>query len=239
MIAGLRYVTSLFGYTMYHSARMVVAAARGGAENQEPGGLYDTIPRDYGRDVLRVNQVPVEARGLGHVEGLRNCVYVANHHSWMDILAVLDVLPGRVRFVAKAGLGQVPLFGRALKVSGHVLIDRADRSNALAGYDQAAQAIRLGVSPIVFAEGTRSRTGRLQPFKKGPFVLAIAAQVPVVPVFIEGTDLILGPGAFEPKPGKIIVHIGRPIPTTGLTYDDRDQLAAAARASILAMGAVE
>lgn len=239
MIAGLRYVTTLFGYTMYHSARMVVAAARGGEENAVPGGLFDSIPRDYGRDILRANAVPVDVTGLAHVEGLRSCVYVANHHSWMDILAVLDLLPGRVRFVAKAGLGQVPLFGRALKVSGHVLIDRQDRSNALAGYDQAAQAIRQGISPVVFAEGTRSRTGRLQPFKKGPFVLAIAAQVPVVPVFIEGSEIILGPGAFEPKPGKIIVHIGRPIPTQGLSYDDREQLAVQARSAILAMGAIE
>lgn len=239
MIAGLRYVTTLFGYTMYHSARMVVAAARGGEANEAPGGLYDSIPRDYGRDLLRVNQVPVGVTGLGHVEGLRSCVYVCNHHSWMDILAVLDVLPGRVRFVAKAELGRMPLFGRALRVSGHVLIDRRDRSNALAGYDQAAQAIRQGVSPIIFAEGTRSRSGRLQQFKKGPFVLAIAAQVPVVPVFIEGSEIILGPGAFEPKPGRITVHIGRPIPTAGLTYDDREGLAKQARAAILAMGAIE
>ncbi|HWA15839.1 MAG TPA: lysophospholipid acyltransferase family protein [Gemmatimonadales bacterium] len=239
MIAGLRYVTSLFGYTMYHSARMVVAAARGGEENVVPGGLFDTIPRDYGRDLLRVNQVPAGVTGLAHVEGLRSCVYVANHHSWMDILAVLDLLPGRVRFVAKAGLGQVPLFGRALKVSGHVLIDRHDRSNALAGYQQAAEAIRQGISPVVFAEGTRSRTGRLQPFKKGPFVLAIAAQVPVVPVFIEGSEVILRPGSFEPKPGRITVHIGNPISTEGLTYDDRERLATEARASILGMGAIE
>jgi 1-acyl-sn-glycerol-3-phosphate acyltransferase len=239
MISGLRYVTSLFGYTMYHSARMVVAAARGSEQHEEPGGLFDSIPRDYGRDLLRVNQVPAEVTGLAHVEGLRSCVYVSNHHSWMDILAVLDLLPGRVRFVAKAGLGQVPLFGRALRVSGHVLIDRHDRSNALAGYEQAARAIRQGISPVVFAEGTRSRTGRLQPFKKGPFVLAIVAQVPIVPVFIEGSEVVLGPGAFEPKPGKIIVHIGRPIPTVGMSYDDRERLAAEARRSILALGAVE
>jgi 1-acyl-sn-glycerol-3-phosphate acyltransferase len=239
MIAGLRYVTTLFGYTMYHSARMVVAAARAEQESARPGGLYDTIPRDYGRDLLRANHVPVETTGLDRVEGLRSCVYVANHHSWMDILAVLDALPGRVRFVAKAELGRMPLFGRALRVSGHVLIDRHDRGNALAGYEQAANAIRQGVSPIVFAEGRRSRTGRLQPFKKGPFVLAIAAQVPVVPVFIEGSEMILGPGSFEPKPGRIIVHIGRPIETAGMVYDDRERLVVEARRSILAMGAVE
>jgi 1-acyl-sn-glycerol-3-phosphate acyltransferase len=120
-----------------------------------------------------------------------------------------------------------------------VLIDRRDRSNQLAGYEQAAQAIKLGVSPIVFAEGTRSRTGKLQSFKKGPFVLAIAAQVPIVPVFIEGSEIILGPGAIEPKRGKITVHIGKPIPTAGLTYDDRERIATEARATILSMGAVE
>ncbi len=237
MIAAVRYVTSLFGYTVYHSARIVAAAARNGVH--VTGGPFDTIPRDYGRDLLRVNHVPVHLTGIDRVEGLRSCVYVANHHSWMDILAVLDVLPGSVRFVVKKELGQVPLFGRALRASGQVMIDRGNREQALAGYEQAAVAIRQGLSPIVFAEGTRSRNGRLQPFKKGPFVLAIAAQVPLVPVFIEGSGAVLAPGSFEPHPGAITVHIGAPLPTAGLTYDHRERLAAEARAAILAMGALE
>ncbi len=237
MIAAVRYVTSLFGYTIYHSARIVAAAVRG--EPYVHGGTYDRVPRDYGRDLLRVNQIPVGVTGVANVEGLRSWVYVANHHSWMDILAVLDVLPGNVRFVVKKELGQVPLFGQALRASGHVIIDRHDHGNALAGYEQAAMAIRQGFSPIIFAEGTRSRDGRLQSFKKGPFVLAIAAQVPVVPVFIEGSEVVLAPGTLEPKLGKITVHIGAPIPTAGMIYDDRERLAALARGAILGMGAVE
>jgi 1-acyl-sn-glycerol-3-phosphate acyltransferase len=131
------------------------------------------------------------------------------------------------------------VFGPALRAAGHIAIDRTDRSSAVTAYARAAEVIRQGVRAVIFAEGTRSRTGRLQPFKKGPFVLAILAQVPVVPVFIEGTFAVLPKGARCPRPGPITVHIGAPIPTDGLTYEDRDALVARARAAMVALGARE
>ena len=84
--------------------------------------------------------------------------------------------------------------------------------------------LRDGVSAAVFVEGTRSRDGSLQPFKKGAFVLAISLQVPCVPVYIAGARALMPRGGFVPRPGTVEVRIGEPIPTTGLTYEDRDAL---------------
>jgi 1-acyl-sn-glycerol-3-phosphate acyltransferase len=235
MIAALRYVVSMFFCTLYHAARVVRAAGRG--ERYRPGGAYDQIPRDYARDLLRYNRVTARAVGLERVARLGPCVYAANHQSWFDIVALVDVLPGSLRFIAKKELGRVPLFGRALRAAGHIEIDRKDLSSAVAAYENAAREVQRGLSAVVFAEGTRTRTGRLQPFKKGPFVLAIVAQVPLVPVYVAGGFEVLPKGSIRPRPGTITAHIGLPIPTTGLTYEDRDDLSARTRAAMVAMGA--
>ncbi len=235
MIAALRYVVSMFACTLYHSARVVIAAARG--ERYEPGGVFDRVPREYGRSLLRINRIPVRAQGLEQLTGVGPCVFVCNHQSWVDILAVLDVLPGSIRFVAKKELGHVPLFGRALTAAGHIQVDRRNLDSAVAAYEDAARAVRGGLSAVVFAEGTRSRDGRLKAFKKGPFVLAIVAQVPVVPVYIAGSYEVLPKGSLRPRPVPITVHCGPPIPTVGLSYDDRDTLAGRAREAMIALGA--
>jgi 1-acyl-sn-glycerol-3-phosphate acyltransferase len=235
MIAALRYVVSMFFCTLYHAARVVLAAGRG--ERYRPGGAYDQIPRDYARDLLRYNRVTARAVGLERVARLGPCVYASNHQSWFDIVALVDVLPGSLRFIAKKELGRVPLFGRAMRAAGHIEIDRKDLSSAVAAYQNAAREVQGGLSAVVFAEGTRTRTGRLQPFKKGPFVLAIVAQVPLVPIYVQGGFEVLPKGSLRPRPGTITAHVGVPIPTTGLTYEDRDDLSARARAAMIAMGA--
>jgi 1-acyl-sn-glycerol-3-phosphate acyltransferase len=237
MIAALRYVLSMFLCTLYHAARVVLAAGRG--EPYRAGGAYDQIPRDYARDLLRHNRVTARAVGLERIAGLGPCVYAANHQSWFDIAALVEVLPGSLRFIAKKELGRVPLFGRALRTAGHIEIDRKNLSSAVAAYQNAAREVQRGLSAVVFAEGTRSRTGLLQPFKKGPFVLAIVAQVPLVPVYVEGGFQVLPKGSIRPRPGTITAHIGAPIPTPGLTYEDRDDLSARARTAMVAMGARE
>src|SRR5438309_1622564 len=101
-----------------------------------------------------------------------------------DIWALFATLPGSVRFVAKRELFRIPLLGGAMRAVGHIPIDRAARKRAFEAYDEAARTIQRGTSSIiVFPEGTRSRTGELLPFKNAPFGLAIAADVPIVPVY--------------------------------------------------------
>ena len=237
MMEVLRYVLSMLFLTIYNSARVLLAAGR--EEEYRPGGVYDQVPRDYARALLRINRVSVRSEGLERLHGAGPRVYVVNHQSWFDVLAAVDVLPGSIRFLAKRALGRVPLFGPALRAAGHIEIDRHNHGAALAAYEIAARGLERGLSAVVFAEGTRSRDARLHPLKKGPFVLAILAQVPVVPVFVEGGNTILPKGSLHPRPGSMVVHVGYPIPTVGLTYEDRDNLSARARAALVALGARE
>jgi 1-acyl-sn-glycerol-3-phosphate acyltransferase len=119
-----------------------------------------------------------------------------------------------------------------MRRAGHIMIDRFNRARAFEAYAQAAETIRSGISPIVFPEGTRSPTGELQPFKNAPFGLAIAAQVPIVPVYVDGTYRILRKGGLRLRPMPIRIQIGEPIPTAGLSADDREGLRDRVRAAI-------
>src|SRR2546425_1140789 len=142
---------------------------------------------------------PVRAEGLDRIPD-RPVVYASNHSSMFDIWALAATLPGSVRMVAKQELARIPLLGRAMVTAGHLTIDRAHPARALDAYRRAAEVIRGGTSALLFPEGTRSRTGELLPFKNAPFGLAIAAQVPVVPVYVGNTFEIMPKGRFFLRP---------------------------------------
>jgi len=233
----VRYVVATVFYTVYYATRVIVAALVG--IRQRPGGLYDRMQRAYGVAMLRATRMELDIEGCDRIPAGQPVVFVANHESWVDIWALLAGLPGTIRFVFKKELGRVPFLGQALNAMEHISIDRANRSSAFAAYDRAADQIRGGTSAIVFAEGTRSRDGKLKAFKKGPFVLAIAAQAPVVPVLCDDTFERLPKGSISPRPGTVRVKIGQPIPTVGLDYEAREQLADRTRAALLELGAVE
>jgi 1-acyl-sn-glycerol-3-phosphate acyltransferase len=234
MMRFLRYVLAFGFYTLWCGGRIVAAAFR--RVPQRRGGIYDRAAREWGRFLCAATRLRVEVEGRERLDPERPCVYIANHVSFVDIWALLAELPGTVRFVAKQELTRVPVLGHAMVAAGHICIDRQNRSAAFAAYDAAAGRIRAGTSAVVFAEGTRSRDGTLRPFKKGPFVLAIAAGVPVIPICVAGTHAIMPRGALCPRPGVVTLRVGHPIPTHGLGYDDRDRLADRTRAALLALG---
>ena len=171
--------------------------------------------------------------GLERIPRDQPVVYASNHSSMFDIWALAATLPGSVRFVAKEELTRVPLLGPGMLAAGHISIDRGRKKQAFEAYARAAQTIRSGFSAVVFPEGTRSRTGELLPFKNAPFGLAIAAQVPLVPVYVHNTFEILPKGGFRLHPRPILIRIGEPIPTEGLTPQDRERLRDRVRAAIL------
>ncbi len=138
-----------------------------------------------------------------------------NHVSWYDIFTLLAILP-RYRFVAKAELFKIPLFGPAARRAGTIPIQRENRKAAFQAYDEAAREIRGGASVVVCPEGTRGDSYALRPFKKGPFVLAIAAGAPIVPVVVYGTREVQPKGSFVIRSGTVHVHFLDEIPTTGL-----------------------
>lgn len=202
-----------------------------------PNNVYDRIMRNWSRLILRANGVHVTVEGAEQLDPAHSYVFIANHTSMVDIWVLLVAVPISFRFVAKEELSRVPILGKAMDSAGNIFIDRGNLTSAFAAYDEAAARIRQGMSAMVFAEGTRSRDGRLLPFKKGPFILAIQAGVPAVPVVIEGAFERTPKGSLAVRPGEVRVRIGAPIPTSGMTHDDRNVLSDRARSAMLQLGA--
>jgi 1-acyl-sn-glycerol-3-phosphate acyltransferase len=224
------YLTLLFA-TLAIGTTVVVASLLG--VRFRPGGVYDRCSRAWGRWSLSGAGLPIDVQGAERVPAGQPVVFAVNHSSLFDILVLFAKLPGSVRFVAKRELARIPFFGTAMVRSGNVVIDRANPRAAQEAYQRAAdRMIAQGVSAIVFPEGTRSRTGDLLPFKAMPFGLAIAAGVPVVPVYVHNTFQIMPKGAWRLRRMPVRVRIGDPIPTTGRTLDDRDAVRDATRAVI-------
>ena len=141
-----------------------------------------------------------------------------------DILVLASVLKN-LKFVAKNELARVPFFGRAAASVGTVYIERQNRKSSFDSYRQAAEKIREGACVVVFAEGSRGDTYSLRPFKKGPFVLAVHVHAPIVPVVLHGTREVHPKGTIRVNSGRVDVHFLEPIPTEGMTYEDRNALA--------------
>jgi 1-acyl-sn-glycerol-3-phosphate acyltransferase len=192
------------------------------------------LARLWSRLVLGAAGVRWEARYDPGLEPRRPAVYASNHQSLFDIPVLVLAMPADFRMVAKRSLLFVPIFGWALWLAGFLFIDRSNRERAIRTLDRAARRLRGGTSIVVFAEGTRSADGRLLPFKRGGFVLAIQAGVPVVPVTLRGGTAILPKGSLSPRPGRMQAIFGAPIDTGAYRYETRDDLVARARQAIAA-----
>ena len=231
MIRTLLFYLTLFCATVVTGTTVLVASLL--HIPFRAGGVYDRCTRAWGRWSLAGAGLPLDVQGVERVPSGVPVVFAANHSSLFDILVLYTVLPGSVRFVAKQELARIPFFGKAMVRSGNIVIDRFHPRAAQEAYRRAAESmIARGVSAIVFPEGTRSRTGDLLPFKSMPFGLAIAAGVPVVPVYVHNTFEILPKGAWRLRRLPIRVRVGDPIATAGRTLDDRDTVRDAVRAAI-------
>src|SRR5258706_5530824 len=206
----------------------VIVAALLGVEDK-PGGLYDKVPRWWSIAVLRVVGIKVRVHGMENVRSGQPYIFASNHVSWFDVPSLAKILP-RNKFVAKSELFKVPIFGRAMRAVGMVEIQRENRKAAFGAYDVAAERIRAGNSVVVFPEGTRGHEYPLRPFKKGPFVLAIAAGVPIVPIILHGTIEIMPRNSLWAHPGTIDIHLLEPVITTSVDYDHREVLMNTVRA---------
>ncbi len=234
LLRSIWYVAMLVVLTLYWGLRVILSALVFRVPNTL-GGVYDRAARLWSRGQLRAAGVEVQVLHQDRVPVGRPVIYVSNHQSWFDILSLASTLPDPVRFVSKKELARIPILGGAMRAAGHIFIDRQNRQRAFSAYDQAAEIIQGGTSAVVFAEGTRSRTGELLPFKKGPFVLAIAAQVPIIPVYCAGTFEIMPKGSIGIRPKPIALYFGEPIETVGLGYDDREILLGRVRAVLEGM----
>jgi len=162
-------------------------------------------------------------------------VFVMNHESMLDIVVAFIVLPVNLRFVAKQVLKYVPFLGWYMWATGMLFVQRGKGGISMGSLQEAGARVRAGANVLVFPEGTRARGSGFLPFKKGAFVLATAAQVPIVPVAIEGSRRCLPPDGFRSRPGRVRVKVGAPIPTAGLGRDDLPELVARTRRALSEM----
>jgi 1-acyl-sn-glycerol-3-phosphate acyltransferase len=188
-----------------------------------PGSPYHVFAPAWSKVLLFFSFVGVRAHNRERSgDGAR--IYVVNHMSYYDVPVLSSFIP-RAKFVTKEELFSIPIFGKAMKAIGMVPISRDNKRAAFSSYDAAARSLGNGNSIVVFAEGTRGTSYGIRPLKKGPFVLAITAGVPIIPVLIHGTHEVLPRGSIMVTPRTVDVHFLEPVPVEGLGLSDRDQLA--------------
>jgi 1-acyl-sn-glycerol-3-phosphate acyltransferase len=196
------------------------------------GNIPHLIARFWGKFILFVSGIRVTVRGISNVDPQNPCIFMSNHQGNFDIPVLLGCLPFQFRWLAKAELFRIPLFGRAMRGCGYISIDRFNRSSAFESIDRAADTIRSGVNVMIFPEGTRSLDGKIRPFKKGGFVLTVDAGVPIVPIVIHGTYSIMPKNRLLIRTGSVDLEILEPVETAGYTRDNKDVLIDKIRAKI-------
>ena len=170
---------------------------------------------------LKLAGVRCRVVGRQNVDPEQNYVFMPNHQSNLDPSVVMLAIGRDLRFMAKASLFRIPVLGQAMLGGGFVPVERHMREKAVAAVEAAVGELQKGHDFLIFPEGTRSRDGRLLPLKKGPFIMAIKAQVPIVPVAVRGTCALWRKGSMKIKAGTVTVEILDPISTTGMETENR------------------
>jgi 1-acyl-sn-glycerol-3-phosphate acyltransferase len=174
--------------------------------------LYYKLSKIWSKGILLISGIKLSISGLENFDHKSIYVFVSNHSSQYDIPSLQYAIPVPISIVFKKELSRIPLFGWQLKMGPYIMIDRANVEDALKSIEEAKKRmIEKKLSPLVFAEGTRSRTGEVQPFKRGAFYLASKVGFPIIPVSVSGASKILPKGKFKIKSGTIFVHFDKPI----------------------------
>lgn len=161
--------------------------------------------------LLGVSGVQVRLHGEEYIDLKNPRVYVANHASQFDIVALCRVMPITLFYVVKNELKKIPIIGWYIYLLGHIFVDRKNSESAKQSMKAAAEKIKSGKNLISFAEGTRSKTGELLMFRRGPFIIAKEGNLDIVPIAIEGSHHVLPSGSFTPRSGVIKIYIGKAI----------------------------
>lgn len=188
------------------------------------GNIVHHYARWWAKIQLLVSGVKVKVKGLEHLGKKAPFIYMANHQSAYDIFALLSCLPVQFRWIAKKELFAIPVMGWAMRAANYISIDRSGKRKALESIERAASKIKGGVSVVIFPEGTRSRDGSIQPFKRGGFTLALKSGVPIIPIAIKGSSDVMPRGSLRVRPGEIHITIDRAIDTAPYSLRERDVL---------------
>lgn len=188
------------------------------------GNIAHYIGKFWARMNLFFSGVLVSVEGGEHIDREKSYIIMSNHQSHYDVLALIAYMPLQLRWVMKLELREVPIFGFCCEKMGHIYIDRGHSEKAHESLEIAGEKIRNGASVVFFPEGTRSHNGELLPFKKGGFVIALEAKVPILPVTVVGGRKVVPKGSIGILPGRMKIIIHEPIGVEGYSYDTKEEL---------------
>jgi len=164
------------------------------------------VVRSWARSCLKAAGIKIELEGLDKIDRSKSYVYMQNHQGNFDILASVVAIPGTARFLAKAELFRIPVFAQGMRLVGMLEVDRGNSQQAKKTIIKAIDVVKSGVSVIIYPEGTRSRDGNIQKFKKGGFILAIDGQIPIMPMVISGSREIMSKKSLHLHKGEIRIR---------------------------------
>jgi len=186
--------------------------------------LYLKLNRILSSGVLKITGVQLDITGLENIDKKTTYVYVSNHSSQFDIAALQYSIPQKFSMFYKKELSNIPIFGWALWAGPYISIDRKNAEKARRSLEYAKHLMdKENISVLLFAEGTRSRTGEILPFKRGAFHLAATSGHPIIPITISQSQKIMPKGKFNIKRGTIKIHFDKPI-DTGEIKNRKDQI---------------
>jgi len=217
------YLPVLIVLIVLNSAVVPSMAAFAACLNSQ-GDWADHISRFWGRLNLALSGVSLSVSGDEFIEKNQPYIVMANHQSNYDVFALIGYLPLPLKWVMKMELRKIPIFGIACEKAGHIYVDRKNPEKAQRSLKAAGKKIRAGSSVVGFPEGTRSPDGKLQPFKKGGFVIALEAGVPILPVTVVGGRKILPKKSLRIRPGNMKIIIHEPIPVNEYAYETKEKL---------------
>jgi 1-acyl-sn-glycerol-3-phosphate acyltransferase len=225
-LGALRFVLEVFLSMFFAALELIVIVVR---KNDK---VFHALARGWAHSSLRLCGVTVSVKGLEKLDMRRNYVYVSNHASMFDIPAILAAIPDQIRIIYKKELHWFPVFGWGLKYGSYIGIDRSRGGDAMRSLEEAAEKIRTGASVLLYAEGTRTLDGKLQPFKRGAFNIAVKAGVPVVPLTINGSFKLLPKRSMIVHPGEVELVLDAPIEIKGSGKEEEMRLMAEVHAAI-------
>lgn len=179
--------------------------------------LYFKLSKYFSGGILWISGIKLDITGLENIDKDKTYVFVSNHSSQYDIVVLQKTIPNRMAMIFKKELAKIPFFGWQLALGPYVMIDRENYEKALQSIDEAKLKMQKhNISIVVFAEGSRSKTGEIQPFKRGAFRLATQVGYPIIPTTIVGSNKIMPKGTYKLRPGTIKIHFDKPIQSEGI-----------------------
>lgn len=225
-----RLMRTVLGWPVIVIATLVFATLIGISGETE---LSESFLRIWARLFLRIAGASVAVQRCAELPKGRSYVFVSNHTSNLDVPVIISISDHPLRFIAKQELQRIPIFGWAAQRMGHVFIDRKDSHGAASAIRARIERGLSGVALFFFAEGTRSTTDELLPFKKGAAVAALETGLDCVPIAIVGTARVLKPKGFSLfRPGPVAVVFGKPLSVAGHTLEQRAVLVAEQRDAV-------